>query len=135
MIMDYVEYNKEKHGEPNYPEGFLELIEGLPVAEQLKFFRIGNGLYCDQPLMERRKNPYDYSNPVEQEEDVKSIIVNNGVIAGVIVKNCYSRLVACMAENAYICYESDSELDGSGYKEYQYYNYLVCVPENFDEEK
>ncbi len=123
---------QDSFGAVNYPEGFESLIEGLSVPEQLKFFRMGCGLYVKHPLNERKKNEYDYSCTIDESEDVKSIIVKDGKIAGVMVKDVCGDIRPCMVERGYII-RDDEELDGSGYKSFTVYEYLICVPEDFDE--
>ena len=36
---------QDSFGKVAYPEDFETLIEGLPIVEQMRFFRLGNGLY------------------------------------------------------------------------------------------
>ena len=123
---------QDSFGAVNYPEGFESLIEGLSVPEQLKFFRMGCGLYVKHPLNERRKSEYDFSCSIDESEDVKAIIVKDGKITGVMVKDVYGDIYPCMVERSYII-RDDEELDGSGYKSFTVYEYLICVPEDFDE--
>ena len=122
---------QDSFGKVEYPEDFEALIEGLPIGDQARFFRLGNGLYIRKPLRERRKNKYDYSCCLDDDKNVKSIIVKDGKIAGVMVSNVYGKLVPCMVENRY-CIRDDEELDGSGYKSFTLYRYLICVSGEFD---
>lgn len=128
--MEQIGY-QDDFGKVEYPDGFEPLIEGLPIEKQMSYFRIGNGLYTDKPLNERRNNKYDYSCLLDENKDIKSIIVRDGKIAGVMVLNVYGNVVPCMAEKCY-CIRDDEEPDGSGYKSFTLYSYLVCVPREFD---
>ena len=122
---------QNSYGSVDYPEQFEKLIEGLSIQEQLAFFRMGCGWYLHQAFNERRKNEYNYSCNLGDDTAVKSIIVKNGKIAGVMVLNVYGETVPCMVEKGY-CIRDDEELDGSGYKHFVLYRYLICVSEKFD---
>lgn len=128
--MKQAEY-KAEYGQINYPDGFEEVITGLPIDEQLRFFRIGNGLYLKTEWLLRRKNPYDGAD-LPDEKNVEAIIVHEDKIAGVMVWDEMSnKIVPCLPERRYCC-RYDTELDGSGYKDFILYSYLICVSENFD---
>ena len=129
-MLEQIAY-QDSFGKVEYPEDFEVLIEGLPIGEQVHFFRLGNGLYTRRPLHERRKNKYDYSCCLDDDKNVKSIIVKDEKISGVMVSNVYGKIVPCMVENSY-CIEDDEELDGSGYKSFTLYQYLICVSGEFD---
>lgn len=129
-MLEQVAY-QDSFGRFEYPEDFEALIEGLPIGQQVRFFRLGNGLYTRKPLYERKKNEYDYSCFLDEDKNVKSIIVKDGKIAGVMVSNVYGKIVPCMAERSY-CIRDEQELDGSGYKSCTSYRYLICVSGEFD---
>ena len=132
-MIKQIEY-QDSFGEVEYPEDFEALIRGLPIETQVHFFRLGNGLYTHKPVLERRKTKYDYSCRLDADEDVKSLIVKDGKIAGVMVLNVYGEIVPCMVEKKY-CIRDDEELDGSGYKSFVLYRYLICVSKEFDEQE
>ena len=129
--MNYVEYDENLHGKLTYPEGFVDLLKGISLEEQMNFFRIGNGLYLKEELSKRRKSEYHTSKSIQSENRVQAIIVHDDLIAGVMVKNCYGKIVSCLPEKGFII-RDDSELDGSGYKEFKLYLYLICVTKDFD---
>lgn len=129
--MKYIEYDENLHGELTYPDGFKSLLEGLSLEEQMEFFRIGNGLYLNKAIFERRKNECYYSSSLQMESRVEAVIVCDNLIAGVLVRNCYQELVPCLPEKSFIV-RDDSELDGSGYKDFKLFLYLVCVNRDFD---
>lgn len=129
--MNYVEYDESLHGKYTLPEGFSELLQGLSLEEQPDYFRLGNGLYLREALADRRYNKYDFCTPVQGEEHVQALIVHDGRIAGVMVRNCHGEVVPCMPEKGFIIRDS-SELDGSGYKSFQLFRYLICVTKDFD---
>lgn len=129
--MKYVAYNESLHGKLTYPEGFCNLLEGLSLERQLEFFRIGNGVYRGEDISTRRKSEYHYSSRIENEKRVEAVIVDGNRIAGVVVKDCHGESVPCLPERGFIV-RDDSEPDGSGYKEFQLFLYLICVTEDFD---
>ena len=51
--MTYTQYDESLHGKLSYPEGFPELLEGRSLEEQLRFFRIGNGINRNEPVTQR----------------------------------------------------------------------------------
>ena len=122
---------QDNYGPVEYPEQFEELINGRSIEEQLEFYRIGCGVYRHQMLNERRKSEYDYSCKLEDEKAVKSIIVKDGKIAGVMISDVHGKIIPCMVENGY-CITDNDEPDGSGYKSFVLYRYLICVPSEFD---
>ena len=129
--MKYVEYDESLHGKLTYPEGFRDMLEGLPLEEQMNYFCIGNGLYLKEEVSKRRKNEYDYSKPLNNEDRVEAILIHENLIAGVMVRNCYGKVVPCLPEQRFII-RDDSEIDGSGYKTLRLYLYLVCVTKEFN---
>ena len=48
--MTYTQYDESLHGKLSYPEGFPALLEGRRLEEQLRFFRIGNGIYRSEAV-------------------------------------------------------------------------------------
>ena len=130
--MKYIEYDESLHGKLIYPDGFADLLKGLSLEEQMDYFRIGNGVYLREDISKRRKNEYHYSQYIHDNGYVEAIIISNNMIAGVMVKNCHGKVVPCLPERGFII-RDDSELDGSGYKEFQLFLYLVCVTNNFDD--
>ena len=131
--MTYTQYDETLHGKLSYPEGFPELLEGRSLEQQLRFFRIGNGIYRNEPVTQRRKCACHYSCPLQDDKRVEAILLCENRVAGVLVRNCHGKVVPCLPEQGYIV-RDDSELDGSGYKEHQLFRYLICVSEAFDSE-
>lgn len=128
--MEYIEYDERLHGKLRYPEGFCQLLEGLSLDEQMDYFRIGNGIYRNEDVSERRYCKYHYSNPLQNEATIQAILVHDQRIAGVMVRNCHGKVVPCLPERGFII-RDDSEPDGSGYKEFKLYRYLICVTKDF----
>ena len=61
---------------------------------------------------------------------VGALIVKDGIIVGVMMKNHLGYERPCLAERC-ICTHSASDNNGAGYKTRSDYTYLLCVPEGF----
>lgn len=134
LNMEIIEYTEE-FGPVSYPEGFEACLEGLTIEEQLKYFRLGNGLYLKKSFSERRKNSYDAADHIDQVSNVEAIVIKSGKIAGVkVYDKQIKKEVICKPECSY-CIRYAEELDGSGYKTFSLYNYLICVSEQFETEE
>lgn len=129
--MKYIEYTPA-YGKIDYPEGFAALLEGLTLEEQMRYFRVGNGLYLKEKFAERKMVSHNEATRLEECEDVMAVIVSDNKIAGIWV---FDRIQwkerACMPERGYCCWHREEE-DGSGYKEFTLYRYLICVPDTFE---
>lgn len=132
--MKYIEYNEALHGKLIYPDGFADLLKGLSLEEQMDYFRTGNGVYLRQAISQRRKNKYYYSQYIQDDDCVEAVIVCNHMIAGIMAKNCHGKTIPCLPERGFII-RDDSELDGSGYKEFQLFRYFICVTKDFNNEE
>ncbi len=129
--MKQIEYNAE-YGKIAYPEGFADKLSGLSIAQQMKYFRLGNCLYLKTNYELRKKSPYYYTCSLEEDENVEAVIVHNDMIAGVWVWDQErNKQVACMPEKDFCCY-FEEEIDGCGIKEVKQYIALICVGDDFD---
>lgn len=121
----------EDFGTVSYPSGFEEKLEGLTVEEQMKYFRIGNGLYKNKPLAERVRESWNFSCRLEECSEVQEIVVREGKIVGVVVHDSeFGCRIVCLAEQEFCC-SFGTEMDGSGEKRSAQYLTILCVPENF----
>ena len=118
-----VEYSEEM-GAVKYPDGFLEKLEGLSIEEQKQFFRLS---YSDR-WIHTGWSERESSGFIELDEywRVKGIIIKEGYIAGVLVKDSWGELRPLLSERGFMVY-FDSENNGAGYKETTEYVYLLCV--------
>ena len=94
-----VEYN-EKFGEYSMPEGAIERLRGLSIDEQANYFytvTIINHI------------------PLDKNSDVKSLIVNNGIIVGIMISNCIGEPTPCFIGES-ICTWDAEDNNGAGYK-------------------
>ena len=72
--MNYIEYDESLHGKLTYPEGFIDLLKGIPLEEQINFFRIGNGLYLKEEFSKRRKTNIIRANLFKQKIEYKQLL-------------------------------------------------------------
>lgn len=122
---------EEDFGPVSYPSGFEQMLEGLSIEEQMKYFRIGNGLYKTKPLAERVRESWNFSARLEACSEVQEIVVRDGKIVGVIVYDCeFGHRIVCLAEQEFCC-SFGTETDGSGEKRSVQYLTILCVSENF----
>ncbi len=130
--MKIIEY-KNEFGEYSFPEGFREVLEGKSVEEQLKYFRITFiNWYYDTPWQDRRYRRGCVK--IQENTDVRAIIVDNGVIVGAMIENEYCKDEPCFIDCG-VCTWSASDNNGAGYKERIDYAFFMAVSENFDENK
>lgn len=123
---------EEDFGTVSYPSGFEQMLEGLSIEEQMKYFRIGNGLYKMKPLAERVRERGSFSCRLEECSEVREIVVREGKIVGAVVHDSeFGCRIVCLAEQNFCC-SFGTETDGSGEKRFAPRLTLLCVPEHFD---
>lgn len=121
---------ESKYGKYEIPEKLRELLKGKIIEEQLKHFkttaylRIANKTSFDMDINEYSDQ---HLNNVEDDEYVEGIIVDNEIVIGLMVNGWYKELRPCFLNNS-VCTYSASDNNGAGYKEVEYYLYLVSVP-------
>jgi len=128
---------EEKYGAFTLPEGFAAELQGLTISRQARCYAWAEesivGLYgktldfralaayCAEHTDKRK-----YLEPLRENE---TLIVKDGIVVGVSMPSHGS----CGEPDKYFpgdryCYDSDSDNNGAGYKERNYYKYLVCLP-------
>ncbi len=124
-----VPYEK-RFGEYTIPDELKEKLQGLPLERQLDFFRTTEfWSYCNTGWTERRAQR-GYVR-VEDDNSVKGLIVDGGVIVGVMITQYYGGDVPCFL-NESVCTYYACDNNGAGYKEREDYTYFVAVSENFE---
>ncbi len=127
--MDYtlIEY-KEEFGEINWQEGFENELKGKTIEEQLHCYGWSDDIRCTEPYTELEKitNESKYRKgsitPVQEQK----LIVKDGLIAGIML--CLGRVDKPIMPYRGYCYDSASDNNGAGYKEREWYKYLICLP-------
>ncbi len=107
------------------------LLEGKTLEEQTHNFVMtmqhfaGKSLRfdCEKPVVEDLR----YSHPLEEDEYLQAIIVDNGFIVGAKISDAHLFVNEPLCVSVYRA----SDNNGAGYKEYEEYRYFVPLHEIF----
>lgn len=121
---------EEQFGEFKLPEGFEEILKNLTIEEQAERYRTTKRYSYSMTNWSERTIEEGYRR-LEETEDVKSLIIKDGILVGVMILNDYGREEPCFAEERVCTYYAEDN-NGAGYKTRIDYTYLVCVPEDFE---
>ena len=124
--MKTIDYDSS-FGTIQFPDGFVEKLNGKTIEEQMQFFRIAmtdtysQSSYGEVTNERILKNTYSlaYSR-------CKGIIVKDGIIVGVLITDFTDREVPRLPYHAVTTYYA-SDNDGAGYKERRDRVQLICV--------
>ena len=124
---------EERFGMICFPEGFEQTLQNLTIEEQMmRYCTTRSSCYSMTHWCER---VYDgYATRLEENSDVKALIIKEGIIVGVMMSDDCSCEVPCLAEES-VCTFYSSDNNGAGYKERVEYTRLICVPDCFMKEK
>ncbi|MBE6553813.1 MAG: hypothetical protein E7666_05660 [Ruminococcaceae bacterium] len=117
------------------PEGFSELLQGRSIEEQMNFYRMtshyANAKSCDW----RDRRAAKWFTPLDRDSDVDALIVDNGLVVGVMV-NAYfqSKKPLLAGQDRGMLTHVNSDNNGAGYKETEFYCYLALVSEHYYDE-
>lgn len=126
--MRIIEWN-ENHGDIVYPEGFKARLVGKNIDEQMKCFRTaGSSNFRSTGWSDRTNTRY---KSLEKDSEVRAVVVREGFIAGIIVKNDNGEECFVGPEKGVCTYYAEDN-NGAGYKTRADYTYLICVPENIE---
>lgn len=126
--MNIIKY-KAQFGEYTLPEGFKEELMKHPLDKQIKLYRYSHFFEFNQyKWYERNKQRLLIEL---NDEAIVSLIEDNNLIVGVIFKTFTSEAI-CFPEHT-ITYFYDCENNGAGYKEYEEFRSLVCVPYDYED--
>lgn len=127
--MDVVMY-QEEFGAVNFPEGFEETIKGLPIEAQMEHFRTTCRSTYAMTGWGERTSGSGYRR-LEEDSDVRGLIVKDDLLIGVMMCNDDGRIVPCLPEERVCTYYADDN-NGAGSKTRIDYTWLVCVTEDFE---
>lgn len=114
-----------------FPEGFAEKLRAVPVEQQTAFFRTGmNTVFSNTGWGERRQN--GHCHQLDEDDSVTAIVVHDGIIVGVMLRNAWGGETYCRPEGS-VCTYYASDNNGAGYQEREDYTKLLCVSEDFEE--
>jgi len=116
---------EEKFGTFTFPEGFEETLKGLSVEEQISHYRLSVSR-TDAMTGWRERTHGPWYIRLDQVSDVKALIVKDGLLVGIMLKDFAGREVPCFADER-VCTYYDEENNGAGYKTREEYVYLLCV--------
>lgn len=120
---------EESFGEITFPQGFAERLTGLTIEEQMGCYRTTTYDRFHNTGWKSRRQDSGYSR-LEKDPDVTALIVKDGLLVGIMVKNHNNREQACLPEG-FVCTYYAEDNNGAGYKTRSIFTHLVCIPENF----
>ena len=118
-----VNYEKSM-GEYTLPDGLREKLVGLETEEQVKFFRTSGVRRAGKTGWTESSTCYGLT--LDKDDDVRGIIVDDGIIVGVLLNDEIGNNVPCFI-NECVCTYSASDNNGAGYSYRDDYTYLVVV--------
>ena len=124
-------YNDEflqAHRTIEFPDGFRQLLEGKSIEEQMKYYGIVENMYFTKSYYGETENTrgYECSVPLAESNLVKGLIVEDGILEGVIMKGYWGERPAAPYDIVTTYYASDNE--GSGYNDREDTAVLLCLP-------
>ena len=125
--MNIIKYEK-KFGEITFPEGFEETLKDLPLEEQMNYFRTSSCVEHSNTEYSSRTIACGY-NKLEDDSNVKGIIVKDNLIVGIMIRDAWRRIMPCTPEES-ICTCYDFDDDDS--EQNIIYTWFLCVPANFE---
>lgn len=123
---------EESFGPYSFPEGFEERLKGLTIEEQMNCYRTTEYSSYAMTGWSERTYRAGYQR-LERCSDVRALIVKDGLLIGVMIRDDNCRDVPCFAEERICTYYADDN-NGAGSKTRIDYVYLVCVPDGFEED-
>lgn len=126
---------QEARRELTWPEGFLEMLKGKPLEEQMEYYRVVEESYHSRTAYGEitSTNKHEYGYALKDYPGLNALIVEDGVLIGA----CIDRFAASKwwGAPAYpyenVCTYFASDNNGSGTKDCIDYAHLCCVmPEN-----
>ena len=126
--MEFIEY-KESFGEYKYPEGFEDTLEGLTLEQQTARFRVTRR--SDFAHTDWQERSIESGISLADSSVVIAVVVKNGKIVGVMLKDDNGRSIFCGPEKCVCTYYAEDN-NGAGYKTRIDYTYFICVTGDSD---
>lgn len=115
----------------HWPEGFLEKLKGLPLQEQMKYYRIVEEEHFSRTAYGEitSSNMHRYGYALEKYSALRGLILDDGVLVGVLIKTYFHQYDngAVMLPYRDICTYYASDDNGSGSNDREDYAHLCCV--------
>ena len=99
------------YGEKKVTDEMIATLTGLPIEEQIKFFKANVGYYA---------------HSIADDSDFKGVIVDNGIIVGVMLSDWACSLAPCFVGDSVCTWDSEDN-NGAGYKTRTEYTSLHFV--------
>lgn len=135
--MEIMEY-QETFGKINFQDGFLESLKGKSIAEQIRCYALTEFLFLTTipytALEDLIKQQAFYLNQTHAVYSYWKAIVKDDIVVGFAYPEYgeYGKIIDYIPLLPYRGYVFDTTSDnnGAGYKERDWYEYLICLPEN-----
>ena len=140
MAFETVEYTEEM-GEVNWQEGFEQELAGKTVEQQAHCygwsvdFLVGGSDASYSTIPQLCEETERYREHLEQlDPEYNKLIVKDGLVVGVTAPKYTYDGHTWVKTDRYLLpykryvYDSTSDNNGAGYKERDWYKYLICLP-------
>ena len=124
----------EARKELHWPEGFLEMLKGKPLEEQMEYYRVVEETYRSRTaygeITSTHKHEYGYA--LKDYPGLNALIVEDGVLIGACIDRFAPRMWWGAPAYPYetICTYYASDNNGSGSNDREDYAHLCCVMPN-----
>ncbi len=118
---------ESKFGKYTLPEGAREKLQGLPIEEQLTYFRTTEWANTSRTGWGERREGGTYCC-LEEDSYVLGVIVDGGLVVGAMLRNDCGSAEPCFVGER-VCTYSSCDNNGAGYIERDDYTYLLLFPE------
>ena len=119
----------ERHQATPLPEGFVERLQGKGIKEQLALFAVVEHDTYRSYSYGEEDGGWDHESTlaVEELKQLCGVIVENGLVEGIMVKDNYGQAVPLAPGDAATTYYASDD-DGTGGSYRNVYVRLVCRP-------
>ena len=133
--MKIVQYESSM-GPYTLPDEFSALLRGRTVEEQMKFYRTASHRAHAKTCDWKTRRAAKWYSRLDRDSDVDALIVDGDLLVGVMVNSysdCKKPLLAGNDGGILTCINSDN--NGAGYKETEFYCYLALISDHYNDEK
>jgi len=124
--MKTVNYEKA-FGEYTLPEWLKKKLAGLPVDEQLRYFRTTEWISVSKTGWGTGTSEGKCVN-ICDDSSVTAVIIDRDTVVGIMIKSYYGETKPCFIGKG-VCTYSASDNNGAGYTEREDYTYLAAISE------
>lgn len=118
----------QAHATAEYPEGFLECLTGKTIEEQAKLFAVVENVSLSKDYYGETENIRHYKNsiPLDKFYEFNALIVEDGLIHGILIKTPWGLAPLAPYETRTTYYADDNNGSGSSCREDT--ATLICLP-------